>query len=188
MTATKPQEFSAEVRGQYEDYPYPSRDPEKEGTFFACCEPQSLMALSHSAWGGKRDLRKVTTHIGRVRTTCARHERYHLANAAFAVHQLHEGLTMHRFGKHQMRCVGKGARVTVHLLANTCLGQCCKKIINELVEQRLHGAIRDDHVIRELGPLHRLFGHVEIMFRHVAIDQLSDAMALSRAFARKNGA
>jgi SAM-dependent methyltransferase len=60
MTATKPQEFSAEVRGQYEDYPYPSRDPEKEGTFFACCEPQSLMALSHSAWGGKRDLRKGT--------------------------------------------------------------------------------------------------------------------------------
>lgn len=56
--AKMPEAYSTDVRGQYEDYPYPSRDPEQEGTFFACCEPQCLMALSHAAWGGKRDLRK----------------------------------------------------------------------------------------------------------------------------------
>lgn len=60
MTAAKPQEFSAEVRGQYEDYPYPPRDVEKEGTYFGCCEPQTLMGLSHACWGGKRDLRHGT--------------------------------------------------------------------------------------------------------------------------------
>ncbi|MBX9727267.1 MAG: class I SAM-dependent methyltransferase [Rickettsiales bacterium] len=58
--ARSPDDYAASVRSQYEDYPYPSRDPEKEGTFFACSEPQSLMALSHAAWGGKRDLRMDT--------------------------------------------------------------------------------------------------------------------------------
>lgn len=56
-TNSAPAEFSTEVREQYEDYPYPHRDIEKEGTFFSCCEPATLMGLSYSVWGGKRDLR-----------------------------------------------------------------------------------------------------------------------------------
>lgn len=57
-TASKPQEFSADVRGQYEDFPYPFVDVEKEGESFNASQPNSLMALSHAGWGGKRDLRK----------------------------------------------------------------------------------------------------------------------------------
>lgn len=56
--AAKPQEYSTDVRGQYEDYPYPWVDVEKEGTNFYCADPCSLMGLSHAGWGGKRDMRK----------------------------------------------------------------------------------------------------------------------------------
>lgn len=57
-TATAPQEYAPEVRGQYEDYPYPFRDPAREGEQFMCSDPQTLVALSHMGWGGRRDLRK----------------------------------------------------------------------------------------------------------------------------------
>ncbi|MFZ4541920.1 MAG: class I SAM-dependent methyltransferase [Rickettsiales bacterium] len=56
--ATSPEVYSTQVRGQYEDYPYPFRDVEKEGTFFSCCDAYSMMAMSHAGWGGKRDMRK----------------------------------------------------------------------------------------------------------------------------------
>lgn len=55
---TTPQEYAETVRGQYEDFPYPYRDPNKEGQYFNWCDPQSLMGLSHSGWGGRRDLRR----------------------------------------------------------------------------------------------------------------------------------
>lgn len=57
-TVTKPQEYAEDVRGQYEDFPYPLRDPEQEGNNFYCCDAGSLVGLSHAGWGGKRDLRK----------------------------------------------------------------------------------------------------------------------------------
>ncbi|MFZ4540981.1 MAG: class I SAM-dependent methyltransferase, partial [Rickettsiales bacterium] len=53
-----PEAYSTEVRGQYEDYPYPFRDVEQEGTFFSCCDSYSMTAFSHAGWGGKRDMRK----------------------------------------------------------------------------------------------------------------------------------
>lgn len=57
MSAAKPKEYKQEVRGQYEDFPYPFRDPLDEGKLFHGCDPHSLQALSHAGWGGKRDLR-----------------------------------------------------------------------------------------------------------------------------------
>jgi 2-polyprenyl-3-methyl-5-hydroxy-6-metoxy-1,4-benzoquinol methylase len=58
--ATVAHDYAAQVRGQYEDYPYPLRDPAQEGNHFQCCDAYSLMGLSHAGWGGKRDLRKGT--------------------------------------------------------------------------------------------------------------------------------
>ena len=48
------------VREQYEDYPYPYRDVKLEGTFYSNNDANSLLALSHAGWEGKRDLRHGT--------------------------------------------------------------------------------------------------------------------------------
>jgi len=55
--STTPQNFSAEVRGHYEDLPYPYCDPEKEGEQFHAIDGISADAFNHFGWEGKRDLR-----------------------------------------------------------------------------------------------------------------------------------
>ena len=55
--ATKPQAYATSVRDQYEDMPYPHRDPEKEGEKFYAHDALSLDAYSHFGWAGKRNLR-----------------------------------------------------------------------------------------------------------------------------------
>ncbi len=58
MDQTAPSQYKTDVREQYEDLPYPYRDPETEGDYFMCCDPVSLTGLCHAGWGGKRDLRE----------------------------------------------------------------------------------------------------------------------------------
>lgn len=58
MSASQPQSYKEDVRGQYEDFPYPFRDPNDEAKYFHGGDTHSLMGLSHGGWGGKRDLRK----------------------------------------------------------------------------------------------------------------------------------
>lgn len=56
MSTTTPKEYVGEVRGHYEELPYPFRDPEKEGQLFFAGDGFNATALNHQAWGGKRDL------------------------------------------------------------------------------------------------------------------------------------
>ncbi|MFM9890855.1 MAG: methyltransferase domain-containing protein [Rickettsiales bacterium] len=63
MSTAIPKEYKTDVREQYEDFPYPFRDVNDEGTLFHASDPQSLMALSHAGWGGKRDLRGGTRFL-----------------------------------------------------------------------------------------------------------------------------
>ncbi|MFM9890856.1 MAG: class I SAM-dependent methyltransferase [Rickettsiales bacterium] len=58
MSSIKPKEYKEDVRGQYEDFPYPFRDPNDEAKYFHGGDTHSLMGLSHGGWGGKRDLRQ----------------------------------------------------------------------------------------------------------------------------------
>ncbi|MES2984090.1 MAG: methyltransferase [Pseudomonadota bacterium] len=52
-----PKAYAEEVRGHYEDLPYPYRDPQKEGEELYAIDGISLDAFSHVGWAGKRDLR-----------------------------------------------------------------------------------------------------------------------------------
>lgn len=45
--------FLASVKDQYEDYPYPPRDPEKERSALICTESDSLGKISHYCFNGK---------------------------------------------------------------------------------------------------------------------------------------
>ncbi len=58
MSQTAPLHYKTDVREQYEELPYPYRDPEKEGDSFMSCDPISLTGLCHTGWAGMRDLRK----------------------------------------------------------------------------------------------------------------------------------
>lgn len=55
--ASQPKEYAAEVRGHYEDLPYPYCDPEREGEVFNGADGLSADAFNHYGWEGKRDLR-----------------------------------------------------------------------------------------------------------------------------------
>lgn len=55
-----PKDYASDVRGHYEELPYPYRDPAKEGTQYYGGEGFSLPALNHINWAGKRNLRKDT--------------------------------------------------------------------------------------------------------------------------------
>lgn len=53
---TTPQAYSREVRNQYEELPYPPRNPEDEKTRMLYCLFDSLILINHYCYGGKRDL------------------------------------------------------------------------------------------------------------------------------------
>ncbi|PZP86806.1 MAG: hypothetical protein DI582_01705 [Azospirillum brasilense] len=57
MDANAPQEFSTEVRGHYEELPYPYRDVAQEGKQFNGSDGFNPTAFTHHGWQGKRDLR-----------------------------------------------------------------------------------------------------------------------------------
>ncbi len=52
------QDYIEEVRNQYEDYPYPPRDPEGEKKYLLASSSESLDLVNHYCFGGKRDVRK----------------------------------------------------------------------------------------------------------------------------------
>jgi SAM-dependent methyltransferase len=62
-SASTPKDYASDVRGHYEELPYPYRDPAQEGTQVYGNDGFSLDALNHYAWAGKRDLRKKGTRV-----------------------------------------------------------------------------------------------------------------------------
>lgn len=63
MSSSAPKEFAADVRGHYEELPYPYRDLEKEGHQFNASDGFNATAFNHHGWGGRRDLRAKETRI-----------------------------------------------------------------------------------------------------------------------------
>lgn len=45
------------VRAQYEDYPYPPRDPRAESNYLRVVSPSALFQLNHFVFGGRRNLK-----------------------------------------------------------------------------------------------------------------------------------
>lgn len=62
MSST-PKEFAAEVRGHYEELPYPYRDIAREGLQFHASDGFNATAFNHHGWGGTKDLRQKGTRI-----------------------------------------------------------------------------------------------------------------------------
>lgn len=60
---TAPKEYKAEVRNQYEEMPYPARDPLTARVDWFGNECYSLDAFSHVGWSGKRDMRVNTRYL-----------------------------------------------------------------------------------------------------------------------------
>ena len=61
--STAPKDFANEVRGHYEELPYPYRDVATEGQFLYGADGFSANALNHFGWGGRKDLRAKGTRI-----------------------------------------------------------------------------------------------------------------------------
>lgn len=55
--SSAPHNFSDDVRGHYEELPYPYRDPATEGQLFNASDGFCATAFTHHGWQGKRDLR-----------------------------------------------------------------------------------------------------------------------------------
>jgi len=53
--------YLEKVKAQYEDYPYPARDPEEEKGVLYSSKAASLDALNYYCFEGKRDLSKKQT-------------------------------------------------------------------------------------------------------------------------------
>lgn len=58
MSSSVPKEFAAEVRGHYEELPYPYRDPAREGAQFHASDGFNALAYSHHGWQGRKDFRQ----------------------------------------------------------------------------------------------------------------------------------
>lgn len=56
--SSAPKEYAEQVRGHYEELPYPYRDPEKEGLLFNAGDGLCATAFSHHGWQGRKDFRK----------------------------------------------------------------------------------------------------------------------------------
>lgn len=61
--ARQPHHYVAEVRGQYEELPYPFVDVAMEREQFCASDSYCLDALNHYGWGGRRDLRVGTRFL-----------------------------------------------------------------------------------------------------------------------------
>ncbi len=58
-----PKEYAEEVRGHYEELPYPYRDLSREGQMFNAADGFNATAFNHHGWAGKKDLRSKGTRI-----------------------------------------------------------------------------------------------------------------------------
>lgn len=63
MSNTAPKDYASDVRGHYEELPYPYRDISMEGQIFNAADGFNATAFSHHGWAGKKDLRQKGTRI-----------------------------------------------------------------------------------------------------------------------------
>lgn len=56
-SSSTPKDYASEVRGHYEELPYPYRDPEKEGQLFNAGDGFCANAFNHHGWQGQKDFR-----------------------------------------------------------------------------------------------------------------------------------
>ncbi len=63
MSSSVPKDFAAEVKGHYEELPYPFRDPEQEGVLFNAGDGCCPVAYSHYGWAGSKDFRTKGARI-----------------------------------------------------------------------------------------------------------------------------